>query len=68
MSPSRWEIDETINFRNFAIRSQINLPRFLRHFGTLVPNEKNETTCRAYEACCNSRHLYIGEVNVVTRR
>ena len=39
----RWEIDETVNFRNFRKLFTKSCAAFLGHFGTLFSNGKNET-------------------------
>ena len=39
----RWEIDETVNFRNFRKLFTKPCAAFLGHFGTLFSNGKNET-------------------------
>ena len=42
MSP-RWEIDETVNFRNFRELFTNKCVAVFGHFGTLFSNGKNET-------------------------
>ena len=54
---TKWEIDETVNFRNLLSCSQINVPHF---FGILAPcfqMAKMKQSSRAHEACCNGRQL-----------
>ena len=53
----KWEIDETVNFRNFCIFFTSKLSAFSWHFGTPFSNKKNERSDKAHEACCNGRHL-----------
>ena len=43
ISPSRWEIDETVNFQNFCKLFTNKFATFLGHFGTPFSNGKNET-------------------------
>ena len=43
ISPSRWEIDETVNFRNFRQLFTNKISAFLWHFGAPFSNGKNET-------------------------
>ena len=49
-------------FETFASCSQINFPHFLWHFG------KTKRSDKALEASCNGHDLYIGEVNVATKK
>ena len=68
ISPTRWEIDETVNFRNVR---KLFTNKFAAFLGILAPHfqtGKTKRSGRAHEACCNDRHLYIGKVNVATRR
>ena len=68
ISPKQ-EINEIVNFWNFRKCSQINLLRFLWHFGTPFSNGKNKMKWQgtAHDMCCNGRHLHIEEVNVASR-
>ena len=43
ISPSSWEIDETVNFRNFRKLFTNKFSTFSGYFGTLFSNRKNET-------------------------
>ena len=43
ITPSRWEIDETVNFRNFCKFFTDKIATLLGHFGTPFSNGKNET-------------------------
>ena len=62
----RWEIDETINFRNFCkLFTNKFSACFVAFWHPIFKREKrNEVTGHMHEACSNGRHLYIGEVNV----
>ena len=61
--------DETVNFRNCrkSFSNKFVTP-FLWHFGTPFSNGKKETKWQSHAANSSGRHLYIGEVNVATRR
>ena len=50
LSPSRWEIDETVNFRKFRKLFRNKYAAFLRHYGTPFSNGKkrNEVAGRAH--------------------
>ena len=53
----RWQIDKTVNFRNFGKLFIVNVVHI---FGTLAPyflTGKTKRSARAHEACCNSRQL-----------
>ena len=66
--PLRWAIDETVNFRNFRKLFTNKCAAFWEHFGTHLQTRKTKRSGRAHELCCNGRHLYIGAINVATRR
>ena len=66
----RWEIDETVNFQNLCKLLTNKFAAFF-FFGILAPHfqtGKTKRIGRVHEACCNGRHLDIGEINVATRR
>ena len=72
ISPKR-EIDDTVNFRNFrksftnkfcGVLCGILAPHF--QWGKMRRSDRAHEA--AHEACCNGRHLYIGEVNVATMK
>ena len=66
----RWEIDETVNFQNLCKLLTNKFAAFF-FFGILAPHfqtGKAKRIGRVHEACCNGRHLDIGEINVATRR
>ena len=50
LSPSRWEIDETVNFRKFRKLFRNKYAPFLSHYGTPFSNGKkrNEVAGRAH--------------------